>query len=102
MVLTAKEGDTQLSLKALTPVRLLKNNFYHQVIDAEKKCTPVEELHNLLGKGRAKRGMFEGNLDEGELEIGQVSAIIDKIIPAAEIVKEICTSYEEALQQPVK
>ncbi len=102
VVLGAKEGDTQLSLKALTPVRLLKNNFFIQVNNAEKKCSSAEELQNLLGKGRAKRGMFEGNLDEGELEIGQVCAIIDKIKPAAEIVKEICTSYEEALRQPVK
>ena len=102
MVVNAVEGDTQLSLKALTPVRMLKNNFYNLVIEAEKKCASAEELKNLLGKGRAKKGMFEGNLDEGELEIGQVSAIINNIKPAAEIVKEIYTSYEEALRQPVK
>ena len=102
MVVNAKEGDTQLSLKALTPVRLLKNNFYNQIIEAEKKAVAIEELQKLLGRGRAKRGMFEGNLDEGELEIGQVSALIDEIKPAAEIVKEIYTSYEEALRNPVK
>ena len=102
LVINAKEGDTQLSLKALTPVRLLKNNFYAQITEAENKCASVDELQILLGKGRAKKGMFEGNLDEGELEIGQVSAIINNIKPAAEIVKEIYTSYEEALQQPVK
>ena len=102
LVINAKEGDTQLSLKALTPVRLLKNNFYAQITEAENKCASVDELQILLGKGRAKRGMFEGNLEEGELEIGQVSAIINNIKPAAEIVKEIYTSYEEALQQPVK
>ena len=102
LVISAGEGDTQLSLKALTPVRLLKNNFYAQITEAENKCASVDELQKLLGKGRAKRGMFEGNLEEGELEIGQVSAIINNIKPAAEIVKEIYTSYEEALQQPVK
>ena len=102
LVINAKEGDTQLSLKALTPVRLLKNNFYAQITEAENKCASVDELQILLGKGRAKKGMFEGNLEEGELEIGQVSAIINNIKPAAEIVKEIYTSYVEALQQPVK
>ena len=102
LVINAKEGDTQLSLKALTPVRLLKNNFYAQITEAENKCASVDELQILLGKGRAKRGMFEGNLEEGELEIGQVSAIINNIKPAAEIVREIYTSYVEALQQPVK
>ena len=102
LVISAKEGDTQLSLKALTPVRLLKINFYAQITEAENKGASVEELEKLLGKGRAKKGMFEGNLDEGELEIGQVSAIINTIKPAAEIVQEIYTSYVEALQQPVK
>lgn len=96
------EGDTQLSLKSLTPVRLIKNKFYEQVSEAEKNGASAEELQKLLGKGRAKKGMFEGNLDEGELEIGQVSAIINNILPAAEILNEIYTSYEEALQNPVK
>lgn len=102
LVINAKEGDTQLSLKKLTPVRLLKNNFYNQISEAEKNGAPAEELQNLLGRGRAKKGMFEGNIDEGELEIGQVSALIKNIQPASEIVKEIYTSYEEALRQPVK
>ncbi|HQW83412.1 MAG TPA: nitronate monooxygenase [Ferruginibacter sp.] len=102
LVIQANEGDTQLTLKKLTPVRLLKNNFYQQVSDAEKKGAPAEELQKLLGRGRAKKGMFEGNLEDGELEIGQVSAIIKNIKPAAEIIKEIYTSYEEALRQPVK
>lgn len=102
MVLSAKEGDTQLSLKALAPVRLIKNQFYKQVIEAEAKCASVDELQQLLGRGRAKKGMFEGNIEEGELEIGQVSAIINEIKPAADIVKEIYTQYEEALRQPVK
>ncbi|MBS1753219.1 MAG: nitronate monooxygenase [Ferruginibacter sp.] len=102
LVVNAKEGDTQLALKKLTPVRLLKNKFYNQVNEAEKKGATEEELQKLLGRGRAKKGMFEGIIDDGELEIGQVSALINRIQPAAEIVKEIYTSYEEALRQPVK
>ncbi|MBX2933520.1 MAG: nitronate monooxygenase [Ferruginibacter sp.] len=102
LVVNAKEGDTQLALKKLTPVRLLKNEFYNQVNEAEKKGATEEELQKLLGRGRAKKGMFEGKIDDGELEIGQVSALIKNIQPAAEIVKEIYTSYEEALRQPVK
>jgi enoyl-[acyl-carrier protein] reductase II len=102
MVIAAQEGDTVLSLKQLTPVRLMKNDFFKQVQEAEKKCASVDELEKLLGKGRAKRGMFEGNLEEGELEIGQVSAIIKNIKPAAEIVYEMYKEYEAALKQPVK
>ncbi len=101
-VIMAKEGDTQLSLKQLTPVRLLKNNFFKQIQDAEKKCASVNELKQLLGNGRAKLGMFEGNVEEGELEIGQVSSLINKIKPAAEIVQEIYKEFEKALTQPVK
>lgn len=102
LVIQAGEGDTQLSLKQLTPVRLLKNDFFRQVEDAEKQCATPEQMQQLLGKGRAKKGMFEGNLEEGELEIGQVSALINEIKPAAEIVAELYTGYEEALRQPVK
>jgi enoyl-[acyl-carrier protein] reductase II len=102
MVINAKEGDTQLSLKQLTPVRLLKNGFFEQVQEAEKNCATTEELLQLLGRGRAKRGMFEGNTQEGELEIGQVSALIKNIKPAAAVVKEIYSEYEAALKQPVK
>jgi enoyl-[acyl-carrier protein] reductase II len=102
LVIAAIEGDTCLSLKQLTPVRMMKNNFFMQVQDAEKKCASVEELEKLLGKGRAKRGMFEGKLDEGELEIGQVSALIKNIKPAADIVHELYKEYEEALKLPVK
>ena len=101
-VIMAKEGDTQLSLKQLTPVRLLKNNFFKQIQDAEKKCASVNELQQLLGNGRAKLGMFEGNVEEGELEIGQVSSLINKIKPAAEIVQEIYKEFEKALTQQVK
>ena len=102
MVINATEGDTQLSLKKLTPVRLLKNNFFTQVQAAENSNASIDELAQLLGKGRAKRGMFEGNLEEGELEIGQVSALIKNIKPAAVIVEEIYREYEEALKQPLK
>jgi len=101
-VIQASEGDTMLSLKQLTPVRLLKNNFYQQVQQAEQQHASVEELKQLLGRGRAKQGMFEGNLDIGELEIGQVSAIIKSIQPASVIIKEIWNEFETALQQPLK
>ena len=98
-VVNAAEGDTMLSLKQLTPVRLIKNNFYQQVKQAEENCAPVAQLQQLLGRGRAKRGMFEGELDEGELEIGQVSALIHKIQPAAEIVAEIWNEYNALKRQ---
>ena len=101
-VIAAQEGNTQLSLKHLTPVRLLKNNFFLQVQEAEKKCASVNELQQLLGKGRAKLGMFEGDLDEGELEIGQVSALIKNIKPAADIVHEMYKEFEAALIHPVR
>ncbi len=102
MVISANEGDTHLSLKQLTPVRLLKNEFFEQVQQAEKNCASLQELQQLLGRGRAKRGMFEGNLQEGELEIGQVSALIKNIQPAASVVDEIYREYEAALVQPLK
>lgn len=101
-VIAAKEGDTHLSLKQLTPVRLMKNNFFMQVQEAEKNGASVEELEKLLGKGRAKQGMFDGKLDDGELEIGQVSALIHNIKPAADIVYELYKEYEDALKLPVK
>ena len=88
-IVEAHEGSTELMMKKLTPVRLLKNKFYDQVKEAELSCADTDSLRSLLGKGRSKKGMFEGDLDEGELEIGQVSAIIDRIAPAAEIVTEI-------------
>jgi enoyl-[acyl-carrier protein] reductase II len=100
-VIHAKEGDTQLALKKLTPVRLIKNKFFDAVQAAEDKGAGVEELQQLLGRGRAKKGMFEGNLEEGELEIGQVSAIIKEIKPAAAIVKEIWTDFEAVLKDPL-
>jgi enoyl-[acyl-carrier protein] reductase II len=102
MVIASHEGDTHLSLKQLTPVRLLKNHFFTQVQQAESDCASLEELQKLLGRGRAKLGMFEGNLEAGELEIGQVSAIIKDIKPAAAIVQEMYKEYSAALRQPVK
>jgi enoyl-[acyl-carrier protein] reductase II len=92
-VIEAGEGDTVLTLKALTPVRLIKNKFYEEVKAAEARCASTEELKNLLGKGRAKKGIFEGELNEGELEIGQISAAIKEIKPAAQILKEVWEEY---------
>lgn len=101
-VINAKEGDTVLALKQLTPVRLIRNQFYQQVFDAESRCATKEELLQLLGRARAKRGMFEGNLEEGELEIGQVSAILKDIPPAAFIVENVKKEFTEALANPIK
>lgn len=92
-VIEVKEGDTMLSLKKLTPVRLLKNNFYKEVALAESSGANEEELTLLLGRARAKKGMFEGDMDEGELEIGQVAAQIKTIQPAADIVHEIWKEF---------
>ncbi|WP_343672789.1 DUF561 domain-containing protein [Chitinophaga sp.] len=93
-ILNAKEGDTLLSMKKLTPVRLLKNDFFQHVKAAEESGADNESLKILLGRGRAKKGMFEGDMKEGELEVGQVSAIIDKIIPAADVVAEIWDEFQ--------
>ena len=101
-IINAAEGDTHLSMKTLTPVRLLKNKFYEQVAAAENRGATVEELKELLGRGRAKKGMLEGNLEEGELEIGQASALLKEILPAGEIVKNIWTEFNEGLRNPVK
>jgi enoyl-[acyl-carrier protein] reductase II len=98
-IVEAKEGDTQLSLKQLTPVRLLKNPFSEKVTELEKKGASVEELSNLLGRGRAKKGMFEGDLIEGELEIGQVSGAIDKIQTVKEVVDEIVAEYNLGIKK---
>lgn len=97
-VIHTPEGGTQLTLKELTPVRLIKNEFYQKVQHAYASGASIDELKNLLGRGRAKMGMFEGDLKEGELEIGQVAAIIREIKPAAEIVAEIMAEYHEALR----
>lgn len=96
MVVDAKEGDTMLTLKELAPVRLLKNKFFDDLMDLYQKGPSVEELKKLLGRARAKKGMFEGDLVEGELEIGQISGLIHKIKPAAQIVSDMIAEYEAA------
>ncbi len=93
LIVGSIEGSTELMLKQLTPVRLIKNKFYDQVKAAELSCANTETLIKLLGNGRAKRGMFEGDLDEGELEIGQVAALIDHVDRAEDILKEIWNEY---------
>jgi len=89
------EGDTALTMKQLTPVRLIKNEFYQRVARAEQHGASADELQNLLGRGRAKRGIFEGDMVEGELEIGQVAASIREIKPAAEIVSDLWNEYQQ-------
>jgi enoyl-[acyl-carrier protein] reductase II len=101
-VINSNEGDTMLTLKQLTPVRMMKNKFFNEVQAAETKGASVEELKSLLGRARAKKGMFEGQLDEGELEIGQVSATLNNILPAAKIVDEVWRGFKEALADPIK
>lgn len=92
-IISAKEGSTELTLKEITPVRLLKNPFFEAVDAAYAAGASVEELRTLLGRGRAKKGMFEGDLESGELEIGQISARLDRIETAAEIVSQMITEY---------
>ena len=101
-VINSQEGDTILTMKQLTPVRLIKNDFFKQVEAAERKGASVEELKQLLGRARAKKGMFEGELAEGELEIGQVSSNIKNILPAAIIVDEMWREFINALANPLK
>ncbi len=98
-IINSSEGDTILTLKQLTPVRMIKNKFYAEVAEAEARGATPDELKILLGRARSKKGMFEGNLEEGELEIGQVSATVKKIMPAADVVKEI---WEEFLETKKK
>ncbi|AUS07392.1 NAD(P)H-dependent flavin oxidoreductase [Pseudotamlana carrageenivorans] len=98
-VVDAKEGDTQLTLKELAPVRLIKNQFYNQVQDLYKLSPSVDDLKALLGRGRAKKGMFEGDLVEGELEIGQISGLIHDVKPVSEIVANIIAEYELAKKE---
>jgi enoyl-[acyl-carrier protein] reductase II len=97
----AGEGDTILTLKSLMPVRLLRNRFFTQVEAAERAGSPPEQLKKLLGKGRAKKGMFEGDLEEGELEIGQVSTLIHDILPAAEIIENLWTEFRKTWNDPL-
>jgi len=95
-VVKTQDGDTHLTLKELTPVRLIKNQFYQKVQELYQQQAEKSELQELLGRGRAKKGMFEGDLDNGELEIGQIAGLIDEIIPAAKIVQEIVIEYNDA------
>ncbi|MGB1104283.1 MAG: NAD(P)H-dependent flavin oxidoreductase [Crocinitomicaceae bacterium] len=98
-VVETGDGGTKLTLKELTPVRLIKNAFFQKVEEAYAEDASVEDLKALLGRGRAKKGMFEGDLEEGELEIGQIASVIDEIKPAAEIVKEIINEFESARRE---
>jgi enoyl-[acyl-carrier protein] reductase II len=95
-ILETKEGGTQLSLKRLVPVRLIKNEFFQKVSEAEERGAPRHELAEILGKARAKKGMFEGDMVEGELEIGQVAGLIDEILPAAKILENIVNEFKTA------
>ena len=99
VIVKAGEGDTLLTMKQLTPVRLVRNKFFQDVIEAEQRGAGMEEMKQLLGRGRAKKGMFEGDLEEGELEIGQVAAAIREVKPAAEILREIWNEYKALKQQ---
>lgn len=101
LIANSKEGDTMLSMKKIVPVRLFKNKFFETIAEAEANGAGKEELGKILGHGRAKKGMLEGDLDEGELEIGEVSALIRDIRPAADIVKKIWTDFNKALQNPL-
>lgn len=96
-IVDADDAETELTLKELTAVRLMKNDFFYQIKDAYSKNASVIELKKILGKGRAKKGMFEGDLKNGELEIGQVSALLDDILPVSEIMSRIILEYEEAV-----
>ena len=98
-VIQSQMGDTVLTLKEITPVRLLKNQFYQQVAQAYQNKQSVEEIKQLLGKGRAKKGIFEGDLEEGELEIGQVAAGITQLQTVEEIINEFKNDYQIAYNQ---
>ncbi|MDR7210528.1 nitronate monooxygenase [Flavobacterium piscis] len=97
-----KEGDTQLTLKELAPVRLIKNKFFQDIQALYEKCPTKEDLTQLLGRARAKKGMFEGNLEEGELEIGQIAGIIHEILPAEKIIQEMVADFEAACREKGK
>ena len=101
-IVNVKEGDTQLTLKELAPVRLIKNKFYQDVQTLYERCPSKEELAELLGRARAKRGMFEGDLEEGELEIGQIAGIIHEILPVEQIIKQMMADFEIASKEMAK
>ncbi len=102
VVVDSKEGDTQLTLKELAPVRLVKNKFFNELQELYKSAPTPEELKELLGRARAKRGMFEGDLEDGELEIGQIAGLIHDVKPVAEIVEEMVNEFEEAKSEVIK
>ncbi len=97
-IVKVKDGDTYVTLKELAPVRLVRNKFFNDVQELYQKDPSIDDLKELLGRARAKRGMFEGDLDEGELEIGQIAGLIHEIKPAAEVLNEIITEYNEVLK----
>jgi len=97
-IVDAQDGDTHVTLKELAPVRLIKNKFFHDVVALYANAPTVDDLKTLLGRARAKKGMFEGDLDEGELEIGQIAGIIHDIKPAGDILHEIISDFEKAKQ----
>src|SRR5690606_38715145 len=97
-VVDSQEGDTLLTLKELAPVRMMRNDFFEEVRQAYARCATSEELKTLLGRARAKRGMFECDLEQGELEIGQVGAALNDIRPAGEIVEHVIREFEAARQ----
>ena len=101
VVINSREGDTMLAMKSLVPVRLIKNKFYKEIFEAEQRGASVEELRKILGRARAKIGMFEGNLDEGELEIGQVSSLVKAVLPASEIVRTLWDEFLDAQKNPI-
>jgi enoyl-[acyl-carrier protein] reductase II len=98
-IINVKEGDTQLTLKELAPVRLIKNKFYNDLQELYEKCPTQEELKTLLGRARAKRGMFEGDLEEGELEIGQIAGLIHEIKSVKQIIDEVILEFEIVKQE---
>ncbi len=100
-IVEAQDGDTHVTLKELAPVRLIKNKFFHDVMALYANAPTVDDLKTLLGRARAKKGMFEGDLEEGELEIGQIAGLINDIKPAAEIVREMMQEFEKAKQEAV-
>ena len=102
VIVNAQEGDTQLTLKELAPVRLIKNEFYNQVQEKYQQGTTAEDLKELLGRGRSKKGMFEGDLVNGELEIGQVSSLIDSIPTVAEVFDDLLVDYQVAKDKLIR
>lgn len=97
--LQLNEGDTVLTLKQLSPTRLVKNEFYRQVAEAESRGASEDEIRELLGKGRAKKGIFEGNLEEGELEIGQAASMVKHLQTVKEVMSELVSDYNRALRR---